>query len=149
MNFKDFIHINESSEKKDVKKTLDGIPKKHSELVKGYKISFQPSNCLKGDKGHIGFIDEKKKQITIASPWNYGREYTLLHEVGHAVWKFLVDKEKKKEWSKILKPIKSNNKKDLNQNDEEIFCMIYAQVYAKNKMKKYDHKTLEDFVSRI
>ena len=146
MKFRQYIS---SEEKKDVGDTLEKIPKSHAELVKGYEISFQPSNCLKGDKNHIGFIDEENKKIIIASPWNYGREYTLLHEIGHAVWKYKLDNEKKEEWKKILNKIHSKNKKDLNQNDEEIFCMCYAQHYAKNKLCKYDHKELNDFVSKI
>ena len=150
MNFKEYFIVNEASgDEEDAKKTLGRIPKRHRELVKDYKLIFQPSNCLKGDEKHIGFINEKDKTITIAAPWNYGREYTLLHEVGHAVWKFLVSKEKREEWGKILAPVKAKNKKDLGQNDEEIFCMIYAQVHAKNKVKKYDHEKLEKFVSRI
>jgi hypothetical protein len=150
MNFKEYVNLNESAgDGEDAKKTLRRLPKRHSDLVRGYRIIFQPSNSLKGDDKHIGFIDEKDKTITVASPWNYGREYTLLHEVGHAVWKFLVSKEKREDWSRILAPVKAKNKKDLDQNDEEIFCMIYAQVHAKNKMKKFDHEELERFVSKI
>lgn len=148
MEFKQYL--NEAIEhEKDVRKTLRGLPKSHSKLVKGYKFVFQPSSCLKGDDKHIGLIDEKNKTITIAAPWNYGREYTLLHEVGHAVWKYLVDDKKKADWKNLLEPVKKNNKKDLDQGDEEIFCMIYAQVYAKNKMKKYDHDELVRFVKEI
>lgn len=139
----------ESEEKKDVKRTLEKIPEKHASLVKDYEIVFQPHNTLKGDGGHIGLIDEKKKRITVAAPWNYPREYTLLHEIGHAVWKFLLDEEGKKEWKSLLKSERKKSKKNLGQDDEEIFCMIYAQVYAKNKMKKFENKTLEGFVRKI
>lgn len=146
MRFKQFIS---SEEKKDIARTLEKIPKAHAKLVKGYEISFQSSSCLKGDKGHVGFIDEESKKITIASPWNYGREYTLLHEIGHAVWKYVLDEKLKEEWKKILAKVKAKHKKDLSQNEEEIFCMCYAQHYAKNKLCKYDHKELDDFVSKI
>lgn len=139
----------ETEEKDDIKRTLEKIPKGHSDLVKDYKIVFQPGNCLEGDDGHIGIIDEKRKTITIASPWNYGREYTLLHEVGHAVWKFIMDAKKKRAWKKILARERRAGKRHLNQDDEEIFCMIYAQHYAKNKMKKFDHESLVEFVSKI
>lgn len=140
-------YINEGSEgEKDIKKTLGRIPADHRALVKDYKFVFQPTNCLRGDNRHIGLIDEKKKTITIAAPWNYGREYTLLHEVGHAVWKYVLDDDKRAEWKKLLRPIKNKNKKDLDQNDEEIFCMAYAQAYAKNGLEKYDHDELVDFV---
>lgn len=140
-------YLNEGSEgEKDVKKTLKRIPATHRALVKDYKFVFQPTNCLRGDNKHIGLIDEKNKTITIAAPWNYGREYTLLHEVGHAVWKYILDEAKRAEWKKLLRPVKRRNKRDLNQNDEEIFCMAYAQAYAKNGLEKYDHDELVDFV---
>lgn len=148
MDFREYI--NESAEgQKDVKKTLGKIPRSHARLVDGYKFKFQPSNTLKGDDGHIGFIDEKNKTITIASPWNYGREYTLLHEVGHAVWKYVLDDEAKSKWKNLLAPVRKANRKDLNQNDEEIFCMTYAQVYANNKITKFDHGSLIDFVKKV
>ena len=145
MEFRQFIAEGSEGEK-DIKKTLGRIPAEHRELVKDYKFVFQPTNCLRGDNKHIGLIDEKNKTITIAAPWNYGREYTLLHEVGHAVWKYILDEEKRADWKKLLRPIKKRNKRDLNQDDEEIFCMAYAQAYAKNGLEKYDHDELVDFV---
>lgn len=148
MEFKEYV-LSEGAKDEDVLKTLRKIPAKHSGLVKGYKIVFQPGTSLKGDDGHIGLIDEKNKRITIAAPWNYGREYTLLHEIGHAVWKFLMDDQKKKEWKAILKKERSKNKTHLGQDDEEIFCMTYAQKYAKNKLKKFDRNDLVDFISEI
>lgn len=138
----------ENSANKDIEKTLAKVPKKHSDLVSGYRIIFQSGNCLKGDDQHIGLIDEKNKTITIAAPWNYGREYTLLHEVGHAVWKFIVNDDEKKEWKKLLKKERSKGKTHIKQDDEEVFCMIYAQHYAKNKMKKFDHPILIKFISQ-
>lgn len=146
MKFRQYLS---EEEKKDVGDTLEKIPKSHAELVKGYEISFQPSNCLKSDKNHIGFIDEENKKIIIASPWNYGREYTLLHEIGHAVWKYKLNEDDKKNWKRTLGRVRSKNKKDLSQNDEEIFCMCYAQHYANNKLCKYDHKELIEFISRL
>lgn len=148
MEFRRFLAESKQGEG-DIRKTLRKVPRAHSALIKGYKISFQPSNTLKGDDGHIGFIDEEKKTITIASPWNYGREYTLLHELGHAVWKYRMDDEDRSEWKKMLAPVKRKNKKELDQNDEEIFCMTYAQAYANNKMVKYDHDDLVDFARKI
>lgn len=148
MEFRQFLAEGSKGEG-DTRKTLRKIPKEHRELVKGYKILFQPGNCLKGDGGHVGFIDEEKKTITVASPWNYGREYTLLHEIGHAVWKYRMDGERKSEWRKMLAPIRKKNEKDLDQNDEEIFCMTYAQAYANNKMVKYDHEDLVAFARKV
>ena len=102
MRFRQYLS---DEEKRDVRKTLEKIPKWHADLVRGYEIYFQPHNTLKGDEGHIGFIDEDKKKIVVSSPWNYGREYTLLHEIGHAVWKYILDDDDKKEWKKILKDV--------------------------------------------
>jgi hypothetical protein len=148
MKFTDYALLREGKETKDVKKTLSKIPDRHSDLVKDYSVSFQPGNGLKGDPKHIGYIDEKNKTIVIAAPWNHSREYTLLHEVGHAVWKYLVSKDKKEEWKKLLARHKEDND-ELNQEHEEMFCMLYAQFYAKNKLKKYDHDELIEFVSKI
>lgn len=148
MDFRRYFYEGREGEK-DIKKTLRKVPKAHARLVHDYSFSFQPSNTLKGDDGHIGFIDEKNKKITIASPWNYGREYTLLHEIGHAVWKYIMSSKDKSKWKEVLEPIKKANKKELNQNDEEIFCMTYAQVYANNKITKFDHDSLIDFVKKV
>jgi hypothetical protein len=145
MEFRQYLNEGSESEK-DVRRTLKRIPAAHAALVKDYKFVFQPTNCLRGDNKHIGLIDEKNKTITIAAPWNYGREYTLLHEVGHAVWKYILDDDKRAEWKKLLGPVRKRNKRDLDQNDEEIFCMAYAQAYAKNGLEKYDHDELVDFV---
>lgn len=134
--------INENT---DVKKTLKKIPKKHFELIKKYKIHFEPNNTLKGDAKHIGFIDEKNKKIKIAAPWNYSREFTLLHEVAHAVWKYMLDRNDKKEWKKIVK----NTKNKQNQNDEELFCMAYANYYAKHKVEIHNHETWNEFIKNI
>lgn len=146
MRFKQYLS---DEEKKDVRKTLEKIPKSHSNLVKDYEISFQSKNSLRGDDKHIGFIDEKNRKIVVSAPWNYGREYTLLHEIGHAVWKYLVSDDRKGEWKKTVAKVRSRNKKELDQNDEEIFCMSYAQHYAKNKLCKYDHAELDEFISSI
>ena len=149
MKFKDYLILveqDELSSKKDMKKTLSKIPKEHSDLVKDYKVIFQPSNSLKKDDKHIGLINEKNKTITIAAPWNYGREFTFLHEIAHAVWKYLVDEDKKREWAKIFSSAKIENK---SQGEEEMFCMIYAQHYAKNKLQKFENKSLLNFIAKI
>lgn len=148
MEFRRFLTEGKKGED-DVKKTLGRIPKSHRELVKGYKFKFQPSNTLKGDRGHIGFIDEENKTITIASPWNYGREFTLLHEIGHAVWKYRLDDGDRKRWKDAVKEAKKSNREGLDQNEEETFCMAYAQAYAKNKMVKYDHEGLVEFARKV
>ena len=148
MNFKFFLESDQSY-KKDTKSTLNKIPKKHSGLIKDYKIIFEPDNTLKNDEDHIGFIDEEKKTITIASPWHYGREYTLLHEIAHAVWKYLINEKMRNEWSKAVKKEKKIDKEGLDQNVEELFCMTYAQYYCKNKMLKFEHPNLIKFIDKI
>jgi Zn-dependent peptidase ImmA (M78 family) len=140
MNFKIFLENTEISS--DIKKTLSKLPKNHYNLIKDYKIEFQPNNTLQGDSGYIGFIDEEKKKIVIASPWNYGKEFTLLHEIGHAVWKYIVNKEDKKEWKEIAK----NTKQKQKQNNEELFCMAYANYYAKNKIEIHNHEKWNKFI---
>ena len=132
-----------SEEEKNVEDTLKKIPKKHRKLVKGFNVKFTPNNTLKNDKNHIGYIH--KNDIVVAAPYNYGREFTFLHEIAHMVWEKLVDEDTKKEWNKLYKKYK----KDLKQNSEEIFCMVYANVYTKHKLKTYDKTELEDFVKKI
>jgi hypothetical protein len=137
MNFKRFI---ESKEQNQVEKTLDKLPKVHRELVKNYKIKFTPKITLKNDPKHIGSIDDK--EIIIAAPWNYGREFTTLHEIGHLIWGELLDKDIKTKWKKIVK--KTKNKQ--NQNSEELFCMAYANYYSKNKITIHDHEEWNKFI---
>jgi hypothetical protein len=144
MDFKEFM-LSEDVCMSDVNKTLKKVPKKHRNLVRGFKYCFQPGNTLKGDNKHIGFIDEKKKTITIASPWNYGRGYTLLHELGHAVWKHILDNKKKKEWKRIVK----NTKKKQRQGAEELFCMAYANTYAERKIQIHSHDSWDKFIKSI
>lgn len=144
MEFRLFLEQSETY-LKDVRKTLRKLPKAHRKLIRGYKFEFQPTNTLKNDGDHIGFVDEEKKKIVVASPWNYGREYTLLHEIGHAVWKYLVDEKRRKKWMQIVE----NTKHKQNQGAEELFCMAYANFYAKNKIEIHTHKTWETFIKNL
>lgn len=138
MNFKLFIENLEYSID-DFNKTLKKIPKKHQEVVSSFKIEFEPHNTLKNDSKHIGFYDEEKKLIKISAPWNYSREYALLHEIGHLVWNRMSNKEIDS-WNELTK-----NKKD----KVELFCQTYANNYAKNKLEKYKDKKLMNFVKKI
>lgn len=147
MRFKTFLENKENAE--NVKELLKKIPTKHANLIKDYKIIFEPDNTLEKDSKHIGFIDEEKRTIRIAAPWNYGRGFTFLHEIAHAVWKYLVTEDQKKEWKNLIKQSKKNKEEGLDQNEEEIFCMIYAQNYSKNRMSKFEHPVLEKFVQKI
>jgi len=148
----DFKYFLETSFMTDVRKTVLKIPAAHRNLVKGYKYKAEGGNTLSGDEGHVGEIDEKKKRIRVAAPWNYGREFTILHEIAHAVYKYFVNEKMRKEWSAMLKKTKAKSKENrdyLNQDDEEIFCMIYAQHYTRNGMVKFEHPELEKFIEKI
>lgn len=129
-----------SEEEKNVESTLKKIPQKHADLVRGFNLKFTPNNTLKNDKDHIGYIF--KKDIVVAAPYNYGREFTLLHEIAHMVWEKLISEKIKKEWNKVYKKYK----KELNQNPEEGFCMVYANFHVKHKLKTYDKHDLENFI---
>ena len=54
-------------------------------------------------------------------------------------------------WNKIVKIMTPEQKKDksLQQEPEEIFCMVYAQKYAKNKMEKFNNPLWEKFVNNL
>lgn len=151
MNFKLFLESEEQKEySKDLKQTMKKLPKDHCVLIKGYKIKFEPTNTLKNDSEHIGFIDEEKKIIRIAAPWNYGRNFTLLHEIGHAVWNKKLDEKKKKEWNVLFKKEKNKIKhKSLNQNAEEIFAMCYANFYSKHKILTYNNSKWMKFIDSL
>ena len=137
MEFSQFIFEAEEEEK-NVLALLKNLPKNHAALMKGFKFEYIPGNTLDGDDAHIGSIQGKK--VTIAGPWRYGREFTTLHEIAHQIYEKLVDKKLRKEWSDLVAKTKKSQiatieKKGieanaLNQNDEEIFCMIYAATYS-------------------
>lgn len=143
-SFKDFFQ--ESTEcEQDVRKTLKKVPVKHRNLIKGYSFHWEPGNTLKRDKDHIGIINPMRKTVTIAAPWNYGREFTLLHELGHKVWEFLTTPELRKKWSDIVQ----HTKHKMKQNEEELFCMAYANHYAKNKISIHDHPEWDKFIKSL
>jgi len=141
MEFKTFVETKE--ELKDIDKTLKNLPKSHAKLVSGYKYILKGKNTLDGK--HIGELDPKNKKITVASPWNYGRQYTVLHEIGHAVWEHFVDQKLRDKWSKIV----NNTKDKQKQCAEELFCMAYADYYAKNKVVIHNHPEWQKFIKEI
>jgi hypothetical protein len=146
MDFKTFVTLTESYEK-DLKKTLKKLPKRHSQLVAKHRFVFQPGNELKGDGEHIGIIDNKRRTITVAAPWNFGREMTVLHEIGHLVWNILLTKEQQQKWAKIAKRTKLP--KDAKQNPEELFCMAYGATYAHRPPAAYLHDEWERFIKAL
>ena len=147
MEFKNFILENETN-MKDVNETLKKIPKKHKNLLKGYKYIFQPDNTLKNDSDHIGLVQDGPKTITLAAPWAYGREYTFLHEIGHIVWKHFVDKDLRSEWNEIVKKTKDLKQKD-KQNIQELFCMAYSSCYCTKPISSYNHDEWIKFVEKL
>jgi hypothetical protein len=143
MEFKIFLL---ESEDKDVKETLQKIPKKHAELIKNYKINFENGNTLKKSNQHVGEIDEKNKKITVVGGWNYSKEVVYLHELAHSVWKYIMTQDDKKQWSNLIKKNKIKNPQD---NEEELFCMTYAAAYAKHPPKTYCNDILIKFIKNI
>ncbi len=145
--FKQFV---ESKEKEEVKETLEKLPQEHQELAKGYKFKFFGGCTLKGSDENIGMIhlnDEKKKEIHVAAPWNYGRQFAFLHEIGHLVYeKYMAPNAKlRKKWKEITE----KTKKKLEQPPEELFCHAYANTYCKNKVVIHNHPEWERFIKAI
>ena len=134
-----------TEEEKNLRTTLSKVPESHADLIKGYKYKWQAGNTLKGDDGHIGIINPNTMTITIAAPWNYGREYTLLHELAHKVWETFVPPKLKRLWKKVV----NSTKHKMQQNAEELFCMAYANHFAKNKILIHTHKEWEAFIEKV
>lgn len=151
LNFKNFIVESHEKFMKDAEGTLSKLPKAHRDLIKNYTFEKQIGNTLKGDGDHVGVIDEKNKKITIAAPWSYSRSFTFLHEVAHAVYKYKMTPESRKEWSDLIKKTKKDMPKSdaLNQNDEEIFCHCYANYYVTHKVMTYYNEKLMDFIKNL
>lgn len=144
----------ETEEEDNVKDTISKLPKSHQKLLNGYKFKFTPGNTLKGDDQHIGYIH--KDRIVVAAPWHYSRSFTTLHEIAHLVYEKLVDKALRKKWSDLMKKTKKGQIKNrpsvksaINQNDEEIFAMSYANFYARHKVQTYDHPEWMDFIKNL
>ena len=141
--FKEFIEASEE-EDKDIINTLSRIPASHANLVKGYTFKFQGGNTLDGDEDHVGYVQEDPKEIVIAAPWRYGREFTFLHEIGHRVYERLND-EIKKRWAMIV--AHTRNKQE--QDPEELFSHAYAAAYSKNPPAVHYHKAWLCFIRNL
>lgn len=150
LNFRDFTESIES----ELKKTLRKLPLKHRKLVQTYKFSFEHRPTIKG-QDHVGEIDEKKHKIKIAAPWFHSREFTILHEVAHAVWKYILNPRLQQEWKQLLQKTKkqqiahTKDRAALNQNQEEIFCMAYASYYAEHKPFAYHNDAWMKFIKQL
>ena len=139
LKFKIFLNESES----DLKDTISVLPEKHAKLLDGVKVKYTCGNTLDFDKKHVGQI--KNNKMIVSAPWNYSRQFTTLHEIGHLVWCQL-DNSKKEEWKKIVKKIKTKIKE---KNTEELFCMAYANYYSKHKLVIYSNKYWEDFIKSL
>lgn len=142
--FRDFFEQTKEQEA-NIKATLKKLPRSHQELITHYDIKWQCDNTLDGDDEHIGIINPHKKTITIASPWNYGREYTFLHEIAHKVFERWMTKEMFAEWKKII----AKTKDKMHQSAEELWCMAYANHFAKNKIVIHDHPEWDMFIKKF
>lgn len=141
MSFRLFV---EQGENADVLSTLKKLPASHRELVRGFRFKLLSGNTLHGDGDHIGYMDTSPKEIVVASPWNYGREFTFLHEIGHLVWETLPP-ETQEHWAQIAAKTKNKQKQDV----EELFSMAYANHYANNKIVIHDHPEWHAFIRTI
>jgi len=134
-------------QEENIKKTLAKLPAAYQTLIKDYKIKWHHDNTLMGDDGHIGIINPNNKTITIAAPWNYGREFTFLHEVSHKIFeKYMAPyPERIKEWKKVL----VKHKKRMKQNLEELWCMNFANYFSKNKIVAHTHPEWESYMKKF
>ena len=156
MRFKDYLESDASmgEEKGDILKTLSKLPNTHRNLIKGFSWKFQGGNTLSGDDQHVGYMDDHEKEIAVAAPWNYGREFTVLHEISHTVWERLPHNLKQK-WFQVVQQPKNQpspdgqNKDSLSQNPEELFCMSYATFYAKHKVVTYYKPEWMEFIKNL
>ncbi len=142
--FKEFYRQSEE-QKANIKATLDKLPESHRKLIDGYKIKWHHDNTLQGDDGHVGIVNPNKKTITIAAPWNYGREFTFLHEIGHKVFEAFMTDKLLDEWKKVV----TKHKDRMKQNLEELWCMNYANYFVKNKIVAHTHPEWEAYMKRF
>ncbi len=149
--FREFLqNLFETQAQEEVKDTIKKLPKAHQALVRGYRFKFEGGCTLNGSDDNIGMIhlnDDKKKEIHVAAPWNYGRQFAFLHEIGHLVYeKYMAgNREMKKKWQKIV----NKTKHKLKQPAEELFCHAYANTYAKNKIEVHNHPEWEKFIKAL
>jgi hypothetical protein len=144
-SFRSFFEAYMDEEKADIERTLAKLPPSHAALVKGYNWKFHSGNTLAGDNQHVGYIDDNNKEIAVAAPYNYGREFTILHEIAHKVYAHFLTPQLKHEWSKIVARTNHPQK----QEDEELFCHAFASAYVKHPPLTHAHKEWMDFIRRL
>lgn len=159
MRFKDFFKEDKNAEgMEDIQKTISKLPQSHAALVSGFQMKFHPGNTLNGDKNHVGYVDDNSKEIAVAAPWNFSREFTILHEIAHKVWeKFVAPNQRLAQlWTQLVQKNSSDQmqrnpqaKDSLDQEPEEIFCHSYANFYSKHKNATYNNPEWMHFIKNI
>ena len=132
----------------EVEESLKKLPKGHRDLVRGVAVQFEPSHTLKGDDDHVGVImASPKKQIKIATPWNYSRSFVLYHEIGHLVWeRFVRGTPLEKEWERVAKQNKDRKK---NEPPIENFCHAYGAYYSTHPPATHNHPAWREFIREL
>ena len=142
-SFKQFIsEVSYEEGGTDIEKTLSKLPKKHKDLLRGFKIKFEKGSTLDNGNKYVGEMDPENKTISIAAPYNYSREWTMLHEIGHIVYDKFMDENLRDKWQKLV--IKTKDK--AKQSAEELFCHAYASYFAKNKVVVHTHPEWIEFL---
>ena len=145
-----------SEEEKNLQKTIAKLPEKYRKLLKNFNIKLTCKNTLNGDRDHIGVIHQF--DIEVAAPWNYGREFTTLHEIAHLIWEHLVTDDLKNEWRELVKKTKQkqidkfskeSQKNALRQEAEEIFCMSYAAYYCSHPPAIWINEDWNKFIKKL
>lgn len=145
MEFKEYLLTEASEEDRDVRATIKKLPRSHQKLMHGYKIEFVNGNTLK-DGESVG-LNNMENKIVLAASWRYSREWTLLHEIGHLVWKKYIanDKELQNQWKAVAR----NTSEKIKQNSEEAFCHSYAQHYCQKKLVQMQDKNAARFIEKL
>lgn len=131
----------------DSRASIKKLPKGHQSLVRGYDIVFEPRNTLKGDDGHVGMvIDRPKKIIRVAAPWNYGREFAMIHEIAHLVYAAYMTDDLRRRWKKLAMSTKGRKK---DENAEELFCHAYANYFVTRPVVIHDHPEWKKFIKEF
>lgn len=154
LSFREFVNQTETDEEeRDIQKTLSKLPHQQAALVNGFKWKFHAGNTLDGDDQHVGYMDDGEKEIAVAAPWRYSREFTTLHEVGHKVWERLPE-NLRQHWAQLAEKVKrqpgfSFGKEAMNQQPEELFCMAYAAAYSEHPPVTFYHPEWVKFIKNL
>lgn len=133
-----------SEEIKNLDDTVSKLPEKYKKLITDYEFKYTCKNTLDNDDDHVGYI--QGYDIEVSAPWNYGREFTTLHEIGHLVWEKTVTDKQKKMWNILCKKHYSKKPK---MNCEEVFCMVFANCYVNHKIETYNIPKLIKFIKNL